>query len=174
MQSFSNRTASHLGIYAIKGKSAIEVKNQQLWYFNGNCNQNEFDRLVQPNCLHYNYPLRSEQKFNCILIGQTCIFISRSSEDIDLIRRLQPQILVMSNNSLPDFHLESLCKFVKIILADASNSLKEVNRVKLQCSKFGIDFFSTTEFGYLCYDLKKKNLQVFKKPEKEKQEKQGI
>lgn len=145
------KSGSHLGIYHINKQSAIDLKNAGTLYFNSGVNDNNYNYHIKPNHTFYNYPEMDSLKFDFVNSRNISLLKVSSPDQQQLIPFLQPDYLLVSNNTeLDEAYFPGA---IKLVIADGSNKYKNIKKLKALCDKFAVPFHSTAEKGYIELNL---------------------
>ncbi len=145
------KSSSHLSIYHISKRSAVDLKNANVLYFNSNLSNSNYNYHIKPNHTFYNYPAIDTLNFQYVRSSKNSFLKLNLADQQTLIPFLKPDYLLVSDNAV----LEETYfpKTVKLVIADGSNKYQNIKELKALCDKFAVPFHSTAEKGYIELDL---------------------
>ena len=151
LEVMQKKSSSHISVYHVSKQSAVDLKNATGIYFDASVSANNYNYHVKPNHTFYNYPAIDSLKFNFVKSADNSILRLGSTGQQILINFLNPDYLIVTNNS----ELEEM-QFpgnLRLVIADGSNNYKNIKKLRALCAKFAIPFYSTAEKGYIQLNL---------------------
>lgn len=149
LECFSKKSSSQITIYQINKGSAVDIKNKTTLFYDSSISENDHNFHVKPNHTSYNYPQMISSNIDFVKGEKTSFFYYKNSSHRPLIDFLKPDVILVSN----DAELQEPLTNIKTLIADGSNSYKQIKKLKRLCDKFAVPFYSTKEKGYISLNL---------------------
>lgn len=148
LETYSVKSKNGLLVYQCNKQTAIDLKNKQVLFQYANVNQQAYDFHIKNNIASYNYADKFDVNYNFIDYNNNKVLIVKQGRDLSLIRYLQPDYLIITNNFVPDEN-DIINTKVRQVICDGSNSFKTLKLLKKLCNELKISVYSTKEKGFL-------------------------
>ena len=152
LEVINKKSTENINIYHLNKKSAFDIKNKTRLFYISNCTENDFNFHIKSNHTSYNYPQKYFLNIDFVQANNLSFFHYKNKLHTNLINFLKPDVLLISNETILDT-LVLKNSNLKTIIADGSNSYKQIKNLKKMADKFGVPFYSTKEKGFLSIDL---------------------
>ncbi len=143
--SWEAKQQCELVVYHSPRSSIVSVKNGNKTII-GAHGEAQINKVVKPNLIRYNYANTKYRSFNYVSYQKKGFLFLRDASVMDEQARINVSHLVISNNLVPS--LEMLDRWdLDLVIADASNSAKTIDKIKELCFKKGLAFYNIKQNG---------------------------
>ncbi|MGZ3883326.1 MAG: ComEC/Rec2 family competence protein [Bacteroidia bacterium] len=148
-EAYAEKNQNLAGVYQISRSYALDIKNRTGLLHSSGTAPGDYNFHVRPNHCTFSYPETTHLNIDYIKTKDVSVFHLKRKEHMSLLRFLQPDYVIVSRDTEIDPDLLKSLRKLKLLVADGSNTYKQVKHLTQLCTNFGISFYSTRDKGFI-------------------------